>query len=742
MIFKRRGFNMLSLLLLSLLPAAVSADQVLKTDGFASCANSSAIQVQKMNIQYNKASNKVTFDVAGTSEKEQKVRASLIVTAYGKQVYENDFNPCDEHISQLCPLPKGNFEAQGEQSIPAEFVSKIPSIAFSIPNLDGMARLELRSVDDNSTVACIESTVDNGKTLQIPAISYVAAGIAGAALLLSGLSALSAAGEPGTPIPSPSFGDVVGWFQNIAMNGMLSVQYPKVYQSFSQNFAFSGLLINWDSMQTTIDNFRSHTGGNLTDDSVPYLHNATLVSQGSDGGLSKRALDTLFLIARDTISGGGISASNGTDANQSGGGDSKIIHFVHGIQAYVEQLTIPQSNTFMTVLLIFSIVIAAIIVGILLFKVILETWSLFGTFPNRLTGFRKHYWWLMAKTITNLILLLYGVWTLYCVYQFTNGDSWAAKVLAGVTLGIFTLVLFFFTFRIWQGAHRFKKLEGNTSAMYEDKEFWRKYSLFYENYKKSYWWLFVPAIIYMFAKGCVIAGGDGHGLVQTAGQLVIESVMLILLLWTRPFSLKSSNWINCIIQVVRVLSVVCILVFVEELGISQTTKTITGVVLIVTQSVLTGLLAILLVVNSIVVCCKENPHRRRRKEAGSYSIPSRDDREDQTNIITSEKYNRDLDNLTPLDARNSLLLNPTEYKGATPSPMTKRASLVSPNPLGLGPRGYDRVPNPDGSRDLLLGDAASMGAKSHTRERSASPDLGDRIPTLPDVESGGYQRRY
>lgn len=616
---------MLSLLLLGLLPAAVSAAGVLKTDGFSSCSNNSDIQVQKMNIQYNKADNKVTFDVAGTSAKEQKVMAALVVTAYGKQVYEKDFNPCEPKIDQLCPLPKGDFSASGSQVIPSEFASNIPSIAFSIPNLDGVAKLELKSADDNSTVACIQSTVDNGKTLQIPAVSGIAAGIAAVALGFSALSAFAAAGEPGTPSPSPNFGDIVGWFQGIALNGMMSVPYPKVYQSFSQNFAFSGLLIQWNGMQTSIDNFRNGTGGNLTDDSVAFLHNATIVQEGAfNKSLSKRSLDSLFLMARDTVSDGGVSATNGTTAANNSTGDSKVIHLVHGIQGYVEQLTIPRSNTFMTVLLIFSIVIAAIIVGILLFKVILETWSLFGTFPKRLTGFRKHYWWTMAKTITQLVLLLYGVWTLYCVYQFTNGDSWAAKLLAGITLAVFTLILAFFTFKVWQGNSRFKKLEGDNSAMYEDKEFWRKYSLFYENYKKNYWWLFVPAIIYMFAKGCVIAGADGHGLVQTAGQLIVESIMLVILLWTRPFSLKSSNWINCVIQVVRVLSVVCILVFVEELGLSQTTKTITGVVLIVVQSALTGILALLLIVNSIVVCCKQNPHRKRRKEAGSYSLISHD----------------------------------------------------------------------------------------------------------------------
>ncbi len=507
----------------------------------------------------------------------------------------------------------------------------IPSIAFQVPDLDGEAKLQLKATEGGKDLACIQSTVTNGKTANVAGVSFMAAGLAGAALLLTGASAFASAGAGSGTAPSPSFGEVIGWFQSIAMNGMLSVNYPPVYRSFTKNFAFSGGLIQWDSMQTTIDNFRERTGGNLTEDSVAFLKNATLYNTDSASSSAKnlttRGISFFFeegvLDTRDVqTSVNGTQSTSGSGGNSTSTQDSKAMHYVHGIQGYVEQLMIPKANTFITVLLIFAIVIAAITLGILLFKVILETWALFGTFPKKLTSFRKRYWGLLARTVTNLILLLYGVWVLYCVFQFTHGDSWAAKTLAGVTLAIFTAILGFFTFRIWQLAHKYKKAEGDTSALFENKETWVKYSLFYDSYKKDYWWLFVPAIIYMFAKGCVIAAGDGHGLAQTAGQLIVESLMMILLLWHRPYVTKAGNWINIVIQVVRVLSVICILVFVEQLGIAQSTKTVTGVVLIAVQSVLTGVLAILIAVNALIMCFRMNPHRKRRKEAGTSKIPT------------------------------------------------------------------------------------------------------------------------
>jgi hypothetical protein len=623
-------------------------------------------------------------------------------------------------------VPKGTFGAKGEQSIPEKYLSSIPAIAFNIPDIDSQATMQLKAKDGGQSLACITSQVTNGQSLSTAGVQYIAAGIAGAALLLSGASALASAGSTGAATSSPTFGDVIGWFQAMALNGMMSADVPGVYRSWSKNFAFSTGLVYWEGMQNSIDGFREKTGGNLTENNVGFLKNATLVHVDQKVSLTKRSFDNVFLFARDELN----TNLNGTEGGE---GDSKIVHTVKGIQGFVEEYTIPDGNAFMTVLLIFAIVLAAITVGILLFKVILETWALFGSFPKRLTGFRKRYWWTLAKTITNLVLLLYGVWVLYCVYQFKNGDSWAAKTLAGITLAAFTGILAFFTWKIWSIAHKFKKLEGSSGALYDNKEVWRKYSIFYENYKKSYWWIFIPAIVYMFARGCVIAGADGHGLAQAAGQLIVEACLLLVLLWSRPYSLKSGNWINIIIQTVRVLSVVCILVFVEELGMTQTTKTVTGLVLVVVQASLTGVLAILIAVNAIIMCCKENPHRKKRKEAGKVH----DSRYPNHELTKSTEKARDIDNLTPLDARNSLLMDPSEHNN-------KRSSF----PIPFGPRagGYDQVPlseqntayNRPGDQGVLLADASTFGrTASHARSMSSTRD--DSPARLQDPEVHGYQ---
>ena len=522
----------------------------------------------------------------------------------------------------------------------------------------------------------------------------------------------------------------------MAMNGMHSVDYPPIYRKFAKNFAFSTGLIPWAGMQRSIDGFRKSTGGNTTDANYDYLKNATLLygeeptDNSTSGKLARRSWE---LIARQIE-----TSTGGNSTGESKNSTSQTPHWVKGIQGYVEQYTVPESNTFMTVLLVFAIVLASVAVGILLFKVILEAWALFGKFPKKLATFRKEYWRVMAQTITNLIFLLYGVWTLYSIFQFTNGDSWAAKLLAGITLALFTAILGFWTFRIWSVARKFKKMEGDAGALYENKETWKKYKIFYENYKRGYWWLFIPVIIYMFAKGCVLASADGHGLVQTAGQLIIEAIMLVLLLWSRPFDRRSGNWINIVIQVVRVLSVVCVLVFVTELGVAQSTKTITGVILIAVQGGLTLILALLIAINAIITCVRQNPHRKRRKEA---------------------EMGRDKDDLTDLDGRTSILMQPPKY-GYDKTPNQKRMS----SPLGPGtgyepyrPRGVSG--DTSSSNVHLVQGAAPMSyaqeveyqgqyrpgppherSTSYGSGYSTSPPPVGRQPTLPTLDVNG--RRY
>lgn len=97
--------SLLRLFLIGLLLVRVLGDQTLKTSGFNTCLQNSNITVNNVNIQYDEGSQTVTFEVSGESTQVMNVSAVLSVTAYGNQIYNNTFNPCDPatFVQQLCP---------------------------------------------------------------------------------------------------------------------------------------------------------------------------------------------------------------------------------------------------------------------------------------------------------------------------------------------------------------------------------------------------------------------------------------------------------------------------------------------------------------------------------------------------------------------------------------------------------------------------------------------------------------
>lgn len=102
--------TILALLGLAVVPQALATD-TLSTSGFNLCMTNSAIQVQNLDVSYSRSSKELVFDVAGTNSKEQKVTATLTVTAYGEQVYTKTFDPCgtEIHVDKLCPGKRSCF---------------------------------------------------------------------------------------------------------------------------------------------------------------------------------------------------------------------------------------------------------------------------------------------------------------------------------------------------------------------------------------------------------------------------------------------------------------------------------------------------------------------------------------------------------------------------------------------------------------------------------------------------------
>lgn len=103
------GFSWsLPLVLLSTLPARVLGGDVLSISGYSLCSDNPSISVQALDISFDRKTNLVVFNVAGTSSEEQNITANVAISAYGRLIYSKSLEPCgaENHIPQLCP---GNY---------------------------------------------------------------------------------------------------------------------------------------------------------------------------------------------------------------------------------------------------------------------------------------------------------------------------------------------------------------------------------------------------------------------------------------------------------------------------------------------------------------------------------------------------------------------------------------------------------------------------------------------------------
>ncbi|KAG5360136.1 putative membrane protein [Yarrowia sp. B02] len=637
------------LTLLACLSTVLADDNLHSTGAYPCSDQDSPLSVSNFSFIFDRNSGNVTYNVSGHSNIEVSLEAHITVVAYGQQVLDQSVNLCEENVTELCPIRPGPVQASAMYAVPEKYTRGIATIAYKIPDLEGLITIQLYNADTGENLGCFRTEISNGNSTQTDSVKYVTMGIIAAALAAAAASsagggggaggagsggggagggtgaaagahgaAPAAAQGPAGGFHAPGFVELFNSVQGIATAGMMSVNYPSVYSSFSQNVGWSVGIISWDGLQHQIDEFRNSTGGNLRKSSLTQLKQATLIRQNqTNGAMYGGSLMSNETITRRMVQLFAREDTNGTDTNgtatfsmgMGGGGHTPTtngepqktgVSLVQGLKAYVEELSIPSTNTFMTVLVWFCIIMAAAITLIMGVKLALEVYCRwYKPLGKNLENFRRRYWIHLGSTIVRVVLVLYGLGVLYCCFQFKQNDSWAATVLAAITLALMTLLLLALTARIFFLAMYASREKGGLEYLFSHKPWIRKYGLFYDQFQVKYWWCFVVFIVASFGRNAFLALGYGHGMVQVVGQLVIDCLVFIFVCWLKPFNTKMGNWINIAIAVIRIISMVLILTFTVELNLTKISTTGTGLALIVVQAILFCSLTLLIFANFV-----------------------------------------------------------------------------------------------------------------------------------------------
>jgi Transient receptor potential (TRP) ion channel/ML-like domain len=286
--------------------------------------------------------------------------------------------PCPSPVLTLLagPLPMYNFTGSSSIQLPSsiDVSSKVPSIAYKIPDLEAFAQVTLTDINSGDVAACVQATLSNGWSTHQPAVSFTTGGFAIFALFSALLHSLL----PSTPLAPASsyslpsiaptrFVDFILLFQQIAITGFLHLNFPLVYRAFTLNFAWSlGLFSDSQPIQHAINRMRHLTGGNLADgvQSPTAFVNRQLSpynappSTGTSPSSFLASANAAFLAANRSINvldaSTVSSTGNGPPPTVTSGGSLPA-----GIPVYVNSLNIGTANAFMSVF--FTVLIGAVV---------------------------------------------------------------------------------------------------------------------------------------------------------------------------------------------------------------------------------------------------------------------------------------------------------------------------------------------------------------------------------------------
>lgn len=173
-----------------------------------------------------------------------------IISQVHNYIYQTTKYLSEVHLgSGSIPLPQG-----------VDVASHVPSIAYKIPDLEAFAQVTLIDTSTQQVKACVQSTLSNGWSTRQPAVSWATGGLAFLALIAC-LWYSSAEGS--TSLAPQRFIDLMFLYQHIGSTGLLNLNYPVVFTSYTLNFSWAlGLFAGSTAIQNAIDSMRRRTGGN------------------------------------------------------------------------------------------------------------------------------------------------------------------------------------------------------------------------------------------------------------------------------------------------------------------------------------------------------------------------------------------------------------------------------------------------------------------------------------------------
>ncbi|EIW72091.1 hypothetical protein TREMEDRAFT_21025, partial [Tremella mesenterica DSM 1558] len=577
---------------------------VLFTDAVTYCAESKAILIDSFQIAYHRANHSVTFSFSLASvESNLNVSANIYLNVYGIQAVNQTLDLCSYFAGVICPLPQVNFTGYGTYPIPLKYTSKLPSIAWHVPNIEAYARVELLRQGSNEIAACLQATLSNGWSTRQPVVMWVS----GIFTLLALLVALFHTILANSPSPAQyRWFDILYLFQSAGATGLMHLNYPSVYSAFTQNFHWALGLLSSSGEQSSIDKLRMKTGGHLTSEAysdVQYIDRQlspynTFVVDINDAFQSTSSLKSF--IAENSFKPREIIPSLDSRAMIPSTIDQNATTDLDtGIPVYVNTLNIPSANAFDTAFFVFlSLCAIFIATHALLFLIVflVERFRPKTTWAVRL----RNMWWdfCFGNTLRLCLLAFLPIW-IFGFLQFKTGDSGLSIFLAVLAILLTLVPLTITVYLSFLRDRRPSSTAPDISALYTNYKWFHSAGVLYRPYRQTYhFFWFAPLVLAMIVRAAFTALGPTSAWVQVIGNLVVEAVVFVSLVVCRPHKDKKGDWIVSFLSACRLAVAGLMVAFIPSIKVAAIPRTVIGFIMIILFGVPTVILFLGLIWNA------------------------------------------------------------------------------------------------------------------------------------------------
>ena len=550
------------------LSPVASAEKIIESKSLNPCQSNSSFTATLFNVAFTPANNSLAFDIVGVSSISGYVTAEIDVIAYGYQALNQTFDPCTQNLEGMCPMNTGQINIQSNINIPNSVIDRIPSIAYGVPDLDGLVKIYIKNKATGVSVACVQAQLSNGQTVDLPAVGWTTAVIAGLALLASAVTSGLGHSNTAAHVAANAL-SLFGFFQAQAIIGMTAVPLPPIVASWTQNFQWSLGIIRVGFLESVCTWYQRATGGTPST-LLSNLNTASVEVQKRSLIGQRIVMRAIHEIAKRTNNVAGSSTSTA----------GKVV-LVQGIKRVGFRAKIETTNIFLTGLIFFIIFVFLTAICVALFKAFCEAavkagWFKGDKFEDFRTGWRVVLKGILFRLVSDrdcsliVCLLIWGLQVLIgypqicilCLWELTERDSAVEVVLALFFFVSMSAALAWASLKVFRIAKRSVNMHKNPAyILYSDPSALNKWGFLYVQFRATAYYFIMPLLGYILLKALFIAFAQNSGKTQAIALVVIEAGFLIGVSILRPWMDKKTNAFNISIAAVNFLNVIFLLVF-------------------------------------------------------------------------------------------------------------------------------------------------------------------------------------